>query len=97
MTLSIGGICDSGCKSAKKKNVKLIRQLPDGNREVIVFDLRQETALDASEMILRDKDIVYVEPKAINQFTDAITPYSSILSIVLSVGTAVLLIWNSTR
>lgn len=74
-------------KFGKKKNVKIIREKNNGERELIIFNLTQESSLSANEMILQDKDIVYVEPRNVALLADAITPYTSLLSVLLSLGT----------
>ncbi|MCB9233657.1 MAG: polysaccharide biosynthesis/export family protein [Bacteroidia bacterium] len=83
MIAKAGGITKFG----KKKNIKIIRQKSNGERELIIFNLTKESSLSASEMILQDKDIIYIEPRSIALVAEAVTPYTSLLSILVSIGT----------
>ena len=84
-------------KRAKITNVKLIRQKGNNEREVFIFDLRKQTALSRPEIFIRDRDIIYVEPRNIATVTDAIGPYSAIIGIVTSLATLTFLVIQLSR
>lgn len=89
-----GGITQYG----KKKIVKIIRGVPESKKpEIIVFDLTQIEAIEKEELILRDKDIVYVEPRNIRVIGEAIAPYTSFLSIVSTLSGVTVLVISLTR
>ncbi|MFI5130110.1 MAG: polysaccharide biosynthesis/export family protein [Chitinophagales bacterium] len=45
-----------------RKNVKVIRKLPDGNTEVAILDLNNSRVMQSPYFQLRQNDIVYVQP-----------------------------------
>ncbi|HHG85628.1 MAG TPA: hypothetical protein ENJ82_12845 [Bacteroidetes bacterium] len=84
MIATAGGITQYG----KKKVVKVVRGIAQGvEPEIYIFDLRQLDAIETSELILRDKDIIYVEPRDIRVFAEALSPYSSFLTLLSTVTT----------
>jgi polysaccharide export outer membrane protein len=65
--------------------------------EILIFDLRQIDAIRTEDLYLRDKDIVYVVPRDIRVFADAVTPYTSFLTILSAVGTLSVVVLNLSR
>ncbi len=89
-----GGITAFG----KKRVVKVVRGAGNGNEpEIFIFDLTQLDAIESSEMILRDKDIVYVEPRNIRAIANALAPYSTFLAFLSSVGSIAVITYSITR
>lgn len=88
---SAGGITAFG----KKRVVKVVRGAGnDSEPEIFIFDLTQLDAIETSQMILRDKDIVYVEPRNIRAIANAVAPYSSFLTILTSVGSIAVITYS---
>ena len=86
-----GGITPYG----KKRVVKIIRGAAENNEpEIFIFDLTQLDAIETSEMILRDKDIVYVEPRNIRALANAVAPYSTFLAVLSSVGSIAVITYS---
>lgn len=89
-----GGITAFG----KQDVVKVIRgTAQDKNPEIFIFDLRQMEASKTSELILRDKDVIYVEPRDVQVLGSRISPYSSFLSILTTVATLTVVVINLTN
>ncbi|MEQ8908118.1 MAG: polysaccharide biosynthesis/export family protein [Vicingaceae bacterium] len=76
-------------------NVKIIRGKGD-KQEVIVVDVTNIEALDHPKLLLKDEDIVYVEPRRVKQFDTAVRPYLFLTSI-LSSAAAVFIVISRTR
>lgn len=89
-----GGVTQYG----KQRVVKVARgTAQDQEPEIIIFDLTQIGAIETSEMILRDKDIVYVQPRAIRVFANALSPYSTFLSLLGSVSSIAVITYSLIR
>lgn len=89
-----GGISAFG----KQQVVKVIRGAgQDKEPEVFIFDLRQMDAVKTSDLVLRDKDVIYVEPRDIQVIGSRIQPYSSFLSVLTTIGTLSVVVINLTR
>ena len=79
-----GGVSQFG----KQSVVKVIRGTgQDREPEIFIFDLRQLASIKTSDLILRDKDVIYVEPRDIQVLGSRITPYSSFLTILTTITT----------
>ncbi len=65
------------------KNVKIIRGEGE-KQEIIVVDVSNINTLSHAKLTLRDKDIIYVEPRRVKQFDTAIRPYLFLTSIISS-------------
>jgi polysaccharide export outer membrane protein len=88
---SAGGISAFG----KRRVVKVIRGVGMLREpEILIFDLRQLDAIRTEDMFLQDRDIVYVEPRDIRVLADAISPYTTILSILTTLGTLTVVALN---
>jgi polysaccharide biosynthesis/export protein len=86
-----GGIDQFG----KNRLVKIVRGVGQKrDPEILIFDLRQIDAIRTEDMYIQDRDIVYVEPRDIRVVADAVTPYTSLLSILTTVGTLILFVIN---
>jgi polysaccharide export outer membrane protein len=89
-----GGISPFG----KQHVVKVIRGAgQDKDPEVFIFDLRQMGAVKTSDLILRDKDVIYVEPRDIQVVGAKIAPYSNFLTILSTIATISVVVINLTR
>lgn len=76
-----GGVSEFG----RKKQIKIIRSRGIGEEpEVIVYDLTQIAAMSEEEIIVHDKDIIYVEPTGIKVFTERANPFLTLFSFVTS-------------
>jgi protein involved in polysaccharide export with SLBB domain len=83
---------------AQKNMVKVIRRKQgQAKPEVLIFDLSIIESLEHPELVLRDKDIIYVVPKDIRVVGETILPYTAFLSLVSSLGTITVLILNISR
>ena len=87
-----GGVTQYG----KKNQVQIIRG-DLKNPEVIIFDLTQLTAISADELIVKDDDIIYVVPRDVKVFSEAISPYTTFLTVLTTLSTVVLIIVNLQR
>jgi polysaccharide export outer membrane protein len=75
-----------------RKNVKVIRKLPDGNTEVALLDFNKAKVLQSPYFQLKQNDIVYVQPnksKGIlgtrtNVWLPIVTSLASITAIILT-------------
>ena len=86
-----GGITAYG----KQRVVKVIRGVGVEERpEIFIFDLTQLDAIQTTDMILRDKDVVYVQPRGVRIFANAIAPYSTFLSLLSSVGSIAVITYS---
>lgn len=84
MLAAAGGVTQYG----KKKVVKVVRGTAQNKEpEILIFDLRKLESIETSDLILRDKDVVYVEPRDIRVVAEAVSPYSSFLAILSTVTT----------
>lgn len=89
-----GGISEFG----KSRVVKVVRGV--GQRkapEILIFDLRQLDAIKTEDLYLRNKDIVYVEPRDIRVVADALQPYTNVLSVISTLGTLTVVVLNIGR
>lgn len=83
---------------SKHHLVKVIRGAGSTEEpEIIIFDLRQLNAIRTEELYLQDKDIIYAVPRDIRVIANAVAPYSSILSILTTVGTLTVVVLNLRR
>ena len=83
---------------SKLQLVKVIRGAGTGKEpEILIFDLRQLPAIATEDMYLQDKDIVYAVPRDIKTIGNALSPYTSILSILSTVGTLAVVALNLRR
>lgn len=64
-------------------NVKIIRGT-GASQEVIVVDITSIDILNNPKIILRNNDIVYVEPRKVKRFDTAVRPYLFLTSILSS-------------
>lgn len=88
-----GGVGQFG----KQSVVKVIRGSgQDRDPEIFIFDLRQLASITTSDLILRDKDVIYVEPRDVQVLGSRITPYSSFLSILATISTLTVIVINFT-
>lgn len=86
-----GGITPYG----KKRVVKVIRGISQEREpEIFIFDLTQLKAIETTDMILRDKDIVYVQPRGIRVVANAIAPYSTFLALLSSVSSIGVIVYS---
>lgn len=85
-----GGFSNFG----KYENVKIIRGSGD-NQEVIVVDVTALDALTHPKLKLRDKDVIYVEPRKVKQFDNAVRPYLFLTGIVSSIATVIIVYINT--
>jgi len=77
-----GGIGTYG----KPHSVKIIRgDLSDP--EIIIVDITKVESLKAPELILRDRDIIYVEPRGVKLFDTTVRPYTFLISVLTSAAT----------
>ena len=86
-----GGIGPYG----KDRLVKIVRgagQLAEP--EILIFDLRQIDAIRTEDLYLQDRDVIYVEPRDVRVFANALTPYTSLLSILTTFGALTAVILN---
>lgn len=90
-------IADAGGITAygKKRVVKVIRGVGIQERpEIFIFDLTQLEAIQTTDMVLRDKDVVYVQPRGIRVVGNAIAPYSTFLSLLSSVSSIAVITYS---
>jgi polysaccharide export outer membrane protein len=86
-----GGVSQFG----KQSVVKVIRGTgQDKDPEIFIFDLRQLESIKTTDLILRDKDVIYVEPRDIQVLGSRITPYSSFLTILTTITTLTVIVLN---
>ena len=91
---SAGGITAYG----KKDVVKVIRGVSqEEDSEIYIFDLTQLDAIESTDLILRDKDIVYVEPRGIRIFGNLLAPYATFLSLLSTAGSLALVTFGILR
>lgn len=91
---SAGGITAYG----KKDVVKVIRGVAEEeDSEIYIFDLTQLDAIESTDLILRDKDIVYVEPRGIRIFGNLLAPYATFLSLLSTAGSLALVTFGILR
>jgi polysaccharide export outer membrane protein len=89
-----GGVSQFG----KRSVIKVIRGVGQGKEpEILIFDLRQLDAIKTEDMYLRNKDIVYVEPRDIRVIADALQPYTNVLSLFSTISTLTVVILNLGR
>lgn len=89
-----GGITAFG----KQRVVKVIRGVGvEEQPEVFIFDLTQLDAIRTTDMVLRDKDVVYVQPRGIRVVGNAIAPYSTFLSLLSSVSSIAVITYSILR
>ncbi len=70
----------------KRENVKLMRELSDGTREVVLLDLTDKNLIESPYFYLQQNDVLYVEP---NKTRMRNSRYSALTGQVLS-GVSVL-------
>lgn len=91
---SSGGITAYG----KKDVVKVIRGVSQEKEpEIYIFDLTQLEAIESTDLILRDKDIIYVEPRGIRIFGNLLAPYATFLSLLSTAGSLALVTFGLLR
>ena len=91
---SAGGITAYG----KKDVVKVIRGFSkEEEPQIYIFDLTQLEAIESTDLILRDKDIVYVEPRGIRIFGNLLAPYATFLSLLSTAGSLALVTFGILR
>lgn len=79
----------------KFKNVKIIRG-ENESQEIITIDVTNINILNHKKLTLLDKDIIYVEPRAVKRFDSSVRPYLFLTSI-LSSAAAVFIVFTRTR
>lgn len=83
---------------SKKGKVKVIRRKPGKPEpEVLIFNLSVIESLEQPELYLRDKDIIYVEPRDIRIIGETISPYTTFISLVSTLGTISVVVLNLSR
>jgi polysaccharide biosynthesis/export protein len=83
---------------AKKRQIKVIRRMADGQTPMVIFvDLTKVESLKEEELILHDKDIVYVEPTGAKVFADRASPFLTIGSFAGSVFAIFIGIFSISR
>lgn len=75
---------------AKNDEVKIIRQTDNGS-EIVTVDMGSADILSSPYYYLKPNDIVYVEPLKIKQWGFTAFPYSTVLSVISLVFTAVMM------
>ncbi|HEX2899224.1 MAG TPA: polysaccharide biosynthesis/export family protein [Bacteroidia bacterium] len=89
-----GGVSQFG----KRNVVKVLRGVGQRKEpEILIFDLRQLDAIKTEDMYLRNKDIVYVEPRDIRVIADALQPYTNVLSLLSTISTLTVVVLNLGR
>ena len=68
------------------KNVKIIRG-DKVNPEITVVDITKLESLKSNKLILKDGDIIYVEPRRVKQFASQVKPYLFLTGIFSSAVT----------
>jgi polysaccharide biosynthesis/export protein len=82
----------------KRRVVKVVRGVGEKREpEILIFDLRQISAIRSTDMFLQDRDIVFVEPRDIKVLADGLSPYSTMLSILTTLSTVVLFILSVSQ
>lgn len=66
---------------AKKDEVKIIRQTPDGS-QVIKVNMLEADILSSSMYYLKPNDIIVVDPTRLKQFGFTTFPYSTVISMI---------------
>ncbi|MBK9451641.1 MAG: polysaccharide biosynthesis/export family protein [Bacteroidetes bacterium] len=86
-----GGVSQYG----KRSVIKVLRGVGQGKEpEILIFDLRQLDAIRTEDMYMRNKDIVYVEPRDIRVLADALQPYTNVLSLFSTISTLAVIVLN---
>jgi polysaccharide biosynthesis/export protein len=86
-----GGISQFG----KRRVIKVVRGVGQMREpEILIFDLRQLEAIRTEDMYLQDRDVVYVEPRDIRVIADAVSPYTTLVSILTTLGTLTVVVLN---
>lgn len=89
-----GGITAFG----KKDVIKIIRGVSqDKEPQIYIFDLTQLEAIESHDLVLRDKDIVYVEPRSIRIVANFLAPYATFLSLLSTAGSLALVTFGLLR
>lgn len=99
-TTLIEVIADAGGMTsfAQKNEVKVIRRkIGKSEPEVLIFNLSTIESLESPELIVRDKDIIYVVPKNVRVLGETLSPYTALLSLISSFGALGLTILNLSR
>lgn len=82
-----GGISYYG----KFKNVKIIRGEKE-KQEIITVDITNIEVLNSDKLIIHNKDIIYVEPRAVKRFDSSVRPYLFLTSILSSAAAVIIVI-----
>lgn len=75
---------------AKNDEVKIIRQTDNGS-EIVSVDMGSADILSSPYYYLKPNDIIYVEPLKIKQWGFTAFPYSTVLSVISLVFTAIMM------
>lgn len=75
---------------AKNDEVKIIRQTDNGS-EIVTVDMGSADILSSPYYYLKPNDIIYVEPLKIKQWGFTSFPYSTVLSVISLVFTAIMM------
>lgn len=75
---------------AKNDEVKIIRQTDNGS-EIVTVDMGSADILSSPYYYLKPNDIIYVEPLKIKQWGFTAFPYSTVLSVISLVFTAIMM------
>jgi polysaccharide export outer membrane protein len=75
---------------AKNDEVKIIRQTDNGS-EIVTIDMGSADILSSPYYYLKPNDIIYVEPLKIKQWGFTAFPYSTVLSVISLVFSAIML------
>lgn len=74
----------------KPQRVFIYRKKADGDYEIFLFDMTRIEVLALDETIVKDKDIIYVQPRKIKLFADVLAPYANLLGIAVSISALVI-------
>jgi len=72
-----GGIKDAG----KKKQIKIIRK-----NHVVLVDLTTINSLHSNDIVIRDGDVVYIEPYGVKAQTEALTTLQSVSFVIITIS-----------
>ncbi len=81
---------------ANPKTLKIIRG-DRSNPELIYVNLKDINSLASKKLILKNNDIIYIEPRGIYNTSDRVQPVSSILQPILIILNTALLIYSFTK
>ncbi len=83
------GLAGSVTQYGKPDRVFVYRKKVDGEYEILLFDLTKLEVLESDELIVHDKDIIYVEPRKMKLLMDLLLPYVNVVGIAVSISALV--------